>query len=155
MHRHHHHIMAENLSDEKEVLASYYFSLVLYSLASVDSATDPDSNTIQQWYPVRRTRRQRFLTATMTGPVAIRDWNSALRIPFDSLVPFQLQDRSYSWCLGMRFARREIAEVLIILKIPDDFDNGQSWQHHTSTCGRRSRSGSERFAVLVTNRSCH
>jgi len=124
--------MAENLRDEEEVLLALllFFSVPIFS--SIDSATDPDANTIQQWYPVWRTRRQKSLTAMMTGPVAvIRDWNSKLRIPFNPLIPFRLQDRSDSWCQEMlRFTKREIAEMSIILEIPDKFDNGNvAWYY--------------------------
>ena len=72
----------------------------------------------------------------MIDPVAvIRDWNSKLRIPFNPLIPFRLQDRSDSWCQEMlRFTKREIAEMSIILEIPDEFDNGQwsPFQHRTA-----------------------
>ena len=125
--------MAENLRDEEEILPAFllYISGTIFSTSSIDSATDPDANTIQQWYPVWRTLRQKSLTA-MIGPVAvIRDWNSKLRIPFNPLIPFRLQDRSDSWCQEMlRFTKREIAEMSIILEIPDKFDNGNvAWYY--------------------------
>ena len=102
--------MAANLSNEKEVLAflSFFIGTIF---SSIDSATVPDSNTIQQWYPVWRTRQQKFLTAMMAGPVAvIRDWNTTLRIPFNSITPFRLQDRSDKMSIILNWG--SVSEIL-------------------------------------------
>ena len=137
--------MTENLSEIDEARAFLFlFSDALFS--SIDSVANTEVAAIEQYYPIWRARRRKFFTSMVTGPLAIiKEWNPSHRIPYDPLSPFHLRDRSDGWCLEMlRFTRRQIVEMAIILEIPEEFENGHTAPAETALslvcCSVRGRS---------------
>jgi hypothetical protein len=106
---------------------AHMLSLLLESTTSTKTRTEDDRGFWEDlpWWLAQHQRLQlNYLTAVLAGPTAIvKDW-SKKPVPYEQ-GHFDLFSCDDSWCVSfLRFTKRQICELCVLLDIPDRFEYG-------------------------------
>jgi hypothetical protein len=108
---------------------AYMLSLLLESTTSTKTRTDDDSGRglwedLPWWLGLHQRLQHNYLTAVLAGPTAIvKDW-SKKPVPYEQ-GHFDLFSCDDSWCVSfLRFTKRQICELCVLLDIPERFEYG-------------------------------
>ena len=92
---------------------------ILHTIASI-LPTDSGASIYLQRYQ----HRQRYLVAMLIGPTPIVRDQAPHRCLSYTPHMWSILDRSDDWCIEfLRFRRKEICELAVLLQIPERFDN--------------------------------
>jgi hypothetical protein len=108
---------------------AYILSLLLESRTGRKTRTTPAQGCeswehLQWWFALHQRLQCNYLTATLAGPTAIiKDWIPE-PVPYEPGT-FDLFFYDDDWCVSyLRFTKRQICELCMLLDIPDRFEYG-------------------------------
>jgi hypothetical protein len=104
---------------------AYILSLLLESSRSGGTEHGDLLEELPRWLALHRRLQYNYLTTMLAGPTAvIKNWSLKEPVPYEP-GDFDLFSYSDKWCINfLRFTKRQILEMCVLLDIPDRFEHG-------------------------------